>query len=79
MTPTPEAPPIDAVPPLPRDVVHRVVLYFAGHLPAPPGDTADDRARRDSDALADVAALEPANARGGDAGHALRRRRHLGR
>jgi hypothetical protein len=62
MTPTPEAPPVDAVPPLPRDVVHRVVLYFAGHLPAPPGDTADDRARRDSDALADVAALEPANA-----------------
>jgi len=62
MQPATEPQPADAYPPLTRAVTHKVVFFFAGHLPPPPGDTADDRARRDNEALAEVAALEPANA-----------------
>ena len=48
----------DAFRPLTRAVTHRVVSFFAGRLPTPLGDTANDRADRDNAALA---ALEPAN------------------
>ncbi|MGE0221923.1 MAG: hypothetical protein AB7S57_01580 [Acetobacteraceae bacterium] len=47
---------------LARDAYHHLVFLLSATLPPPPSDTAEDRARRDSAAIAQVAAFCPANA-----------------
>jgi hypothetical protein len=57
-----EPPPANACASFSRDDIQRLVLYFGGCLPPAMGGTADDRASRDKAALAQVAAMQPANA-----------------
>jgi len=62
MAPAPDPQPTDTFASLTRDDVQQLVLYFGVHLPPAIGNTADDRAHRDNAALAQVAAMRPANA-----------------